>query len=112
MICTCLSCHLPFWRYRRNWPPPGFCSLPCLEVGPKKLPTPPPELPEEILREMKRHRWEVHDTASMLAFFDCPRCDELEQQYGEAISYHVSRITGEIVSESEKLRLNARSTNA
>jgi hypothetical protein len=121
MICTCQSCHAPFWRYRRDWPPPGFCSYPCMEVGPKKLAAPAPRLPEDVLALMRKHRLDEHAiysaatrewTYSMLSVHNCDRCEELEAEYAEAITYHVSRITSEILSESEKLRLSGRSTNA
>lgn len=112
MICSCQHCHLEFWRYRRDWPPPGFCSYPHFLAGAKRLPAPAPDLPEEILREIKRHRWEAHDTTSMLAWFECPRCEELEGAYGEAISYHVSRITAEIVGDAERLRLRSTISEA
>jgi hypothetical protein len=112
MICACQSCHVNFWRYRRDWPPPGFCSLPCMEVGPKKLAPPPPILPEDVLIQIRVHRWDIHATSSILTQYECSRCEELEAEYAEAITYHVSRITSEILSASEKLRLSGRSANA
>jgi len=58
---------------------------------------------------MKKHRLEVHATDSILSYFNCSRCEELEEEYAEAITYHVSRITSDIFAEGRRLRRHAAS---
>jgi hypothetical protein len=99
MIATCLHCHAPYWRYRRDHPPAGFCSNPHAAAGAKRKPGHTPVLPEEILREMRHHRFEAHMTTSPLTWHNCERCDELEGAYAESLMYHVSRISAEIASD-------------
>lgn len=38
----------------------------------------------------------MHETTSMLAWFDCETCDGLEVAYSESLDWHYHRITGAI----------------
>jgi hypothetical protein len=105
MIANCQHCHVCYWRFRRDHPPAGFCSCPCAELGPTRKQGPAPDLPEEILRAMRWHRLEAHDSTSALTWHDCERCEELEEAYAESLLYHVSRISTEIADEAKRLHL-------
>jgi hypothetical protein len=102
MICTCGSCKQAFWRYRRDWPPKGYCSLPCSEAGPQNSAfTGVPALPSVILAEMKTHRSFVHETTSPLGWFDCQTCGDLEERYAASLEYHYRSVTAAIVADAE-----------
>lgn len=105
MIANCQSCHRPFWRYRRDYPPKGFCSLPCFAVGRKSgPPEAPPIRPEAVLFNMRAHRRSDHGTTSILGWFpDCPLCEELETDYAASLEYHW-RVASEQIAEQAKAR--------
>ena len=105
MISLCHSCHTNYWRYRKDHPPRGFCSYPCYVAGPQKVKPPAPLLPAQVLELMKTHRGHVHNTDSILQFFDCEICESLEEQYAESIQYYVSVITAEICAEAQRRAL-------
>jgi len=104
MICTCKHCEKPFWRYRRDFPPHGFCSLPCYELGPAKAEQRKerPPIPEVVLEQMRNHRFYHHGTASILGIYDCRQCDELEADYAESLSYHYREATTELVNKGKQ----------
>lgn len=53
---------------------------------------------------MKRHRGYDHNTDSILVYFECQECEDLEQLYAESITYWVSAITEEICVEARARR--------
>jgi len=86
VLCRCCKNH--YWRYRRDHPPAGYCSVPHAELGMKRKPGIAPRTPESIMREMRRHRIEIHGDPDPLEWWeDCAICDELEGAYAESLSY-------------------------
>jgi hypothetical protein len=102
MIATCQHCHSPFWRYRKDHPHAGFCSVPHAELGPTKPPKPVPLSPAELVAMMREHRIEEHDSTSLLMEFNCQRCDELEEAYAASLLFHTSMISRDVAKEAEK----------
>ncbi len=93
-INCCQNCGNHFWRYRRDHPPKGFCSLPCAD-GLK----PAGEIsiwPRAALQQMHRHLLAVHGTNSVLQWFDCDECDRLQAQYAASLAFYVTDVTAEI----------------
>src|SRR5271165_4975648 len=99
-ICPCKR---PYWRYRKDFPPAGYCSVFCFENRKKKRREPPPE-PQKVLSLMYEHRRDAHHSFSILEWFNCERCDELEQQYAESLDWHTDRISREIAEDGRKKR--------
>ena len=102
MIGTCQHCHSPFWRYRKDHPPAGFCSISHAELGPRKPSKPVPLSPAELVAMMRDHRAEVHESTSLLQEFYCERCDELEEAYAASLLFHTSAISRDVAKEAEK----------
>jgi hypothetical protein len=106
MIANCRSCHHAFWRYRRDWPPAGFCCLPCFETGPKPKEAPqdaPPAFPAAVLLEMRAHRVYAHNTTSILGWFEgCSRCEELETDYAASLEFHYRAANEQIAEEAKE----------
>lgn len=53
-----------------------------------------------MLAAMLEHRHFSHDTTSILPWFDCQRCGDLEAEYADSLDYWYGRITENLVSES------------
>lgn len=86
MISTCSHCRVPYWRYRGDFPPKGYCSLVCHDArGRREKPVERPETVAAVLDEVRRHRLEVHGTHDALTWFDCPMCELLEARYARTI---------------------------
>lgn len=86
MICTCLFCHRPFWRFRRDWPPRGYCSWPC-SLTPAAI-IEVPRLPQDVLLKLRLHHKLDHNENSILCWPDCETCEQIEQEYAAALSFH------------------------
>ena len=85
-IANCKRCKVPYWRYRRDFPPSGYCSLPCAELGPVRKDPPPPK-PDTALSELRAHRITMHRDPFYLQWYDCTECERLEGIYMEALGY-------------------------
>lgn len=94
----CSSCDTPYWRYRGDFPPKGYCSGTCYEAR-KSRKTSAPEPPEAALKMLMAHLLTVHGCTSVLQWFDCPECDRLEAMYANALDYPSDRLTREMVQE-------------
>jgi hypothetical protein len=77
MICTCQTCKRPFWRFRRDYPPRGVCSLPCFHDRRIDYDENPPDLPRD----------------SILIWPNCESCEELQTEYAESLNFHYDRVT-------------------
>lgn len=99
MISKCKQCKEVYWRYRRDFPPKGVCSLPCYDAS-REVREVAERLPADVLLEIYRHRRIVHNYASILEWFDCEECESLEKRYRHAIDYHLSVETEEICKQS------------
>ena len=89
MIVQCRGCKRHYWRYRADHPPRFFCSLECSRRSQHhSREEPPPPTPQAVLKEMYRHRREAHDSTSILAWYECERCDQLDGQYSASLAYH------------------------
>jgi hypothetical protein len=102
MIATCRHCHGVFWRYRKDHPPAGFCSVPHAELGPTKRPEAIPLHPSDVVLLMRQHRRLEHGSDSLLTQFDCERCEQIEELYAESLVFHVSAVTRDIAADAEK----------
>jgi hypothetical protein len=90
MIAKCRRCETYFWRYRRDHPPPGYCSVVCHEErGRSPVMEQPPRTAREVLRDMYSHRRRDHDSYSILAWYDCGICDRLEAEYSQSLSWYM-----------------------
>jgi len=96
----CAHCKLPYWRFRGDHPPKGYCQVSCYEAKKAGRSDNTPPLPENALRAIVEHRTVMHGSPDILARYECERCEELEVKYAESIEWHVDRITREIVSEA------------
>jgi hypothetical protein len=97
MIAECRHYHRPYWRYRADHPPAGFCSVPHRAKGATRKSIAPPRAPAELIRIMREHRalrhWEPnasrHREANASSWPDCETCDQMEAEYAAALSYHI-----------------------
>ena len=90
MIATCRHCLCGYWRYRRDHPPSGYCSIPHAELGPhKKQGAPKPDKPDICLFNFRAHRISVHRDRSFLQDYECPECETLQGLYVESMSYWI-----------------------
>lgn len=99
MICTCVQCGSPFWRYNRAHPPAGVCSLPCHDscLAGEKPASPPPATPATALLHIYAHRRAEHGGAPILVEFeDCEECERLEASYADSLNWHYAAITRDI----------------
>ena len=103
-IQLCSHCKSPYWRFRGDHPPKGFCQVSCRDekLAGKKRSIPP--LPENALRSIMEHRRERHQCTDILMWFECIECEALEKVYAEAIEYHYDRITRELVGAGRKAK--------
>jgi hypothetical protein len=84
----CRTCRQFYWRYRRDAPPPGYCSLNC-RAGIKPL-TREEEAALNVLLEIHAHRLKAHQGSSALEWFaDCQECQALEIRQANAVSREV-----------------------
>lgn len=87
-IVKCRHCAAMYWRYRRDFPPPHFCSVPCKENHSEQTRSvPPPELPVAIVRAIKDHNRLFHGADSALIDWDCSRCQKLQEEYAASLNY-------------------------
>ena len=106
-ICIC-SCKRPFWRYRKDFPPPGYCSVTCHENRRKKRgENANVRRPAQILQDMRDHRRLLHDSTSILQWFDCCRCEELEREYADSLDWHMALQTRLIAEDGRRQRASA-----
>lgn len=98
MIALCKHSHNPFWRYRRDHPPKGFCSLPCHDEHGKPKEEPIPPEPHVIVRRMREHNRLIHNVDSALLEWHCPACERLEAEYAASIEHHSQRLAREMVA--------------
>lgn len=91
MITRCRHCDVHFWRYRRDHPPRSFCSVACHDAHAEGKPAHAPDLPQDILAEMYRHRQFTHgmDRRSILTWFDCETCERLEERYNLSLAFYL-----------------------
>lgn len=105
MIRTCRFCKRPYWRYRRDYPPRFFCSLPCFEASRVEGDgVAIPQLPAVILAAMREHRLQVHGTTSPLCWYSCKRCEQLEGDYAASLQWHYN-CTAEIATVGGRQRV-------
>jgi hypothetical protein len=107
MITTCLNCDHTYWRYRRDHPPTHFCSVPCKEAflaerEARAGSSESPGIPAAIVQLIYSHRRIIHQTDSILVYFDCAECDRLEELYGKSLAWHYREIAAEIARTPEK----------
>jgi len=114
MIAHCRHCHNAFWRYRRDYPPKGFCSVPCAQAGPAHITDAAalaivPPRPETVLINFRTHRKLAHDGASILHWFpDCAACNELDADYAASLAYWISESSAELAGNHAALLKAAR----
>ena len=60
-----------------------------------------PPVPSHVLMVMLDHRRTAHGTTDVLAWFDCPACEQIEKAYSESLEWHYDRITREIAGEAK-----------
>ncbi len=97
-IALCSNCKVTYWRFRGDHPPSGFCSVLCHAIKKKKSQAPPS--PQAVLNVMMRHRLTEHHSTSVLEWFDCTECDQLEKSYSESLEWHTEKITRDIAVEA------------
>lgn len=97
---NCGHCKTPYWRFRGDHPPKGFCSTPCHDLKKAGKKEERPQLPENALRAMMAHRAEKHGSSDVLGWYDCSECENLEKAYSESLEWHYDRITREIVGQA------------
>ena len=104
MICTCEVCKQPFWRYRRDFPPRGVCSLCCFHDRQNDHDEQPLELPHALLRRLRQHISMRHHSTSILIWPDCEECEAIPAQYAESLNFHFDRVTADIAAASQTIR--------
>ncbi len=93
-ISTCHHCTRSYWRFRKDHPPRGYCSNECHDdhaagKGPEREPP-----PEKIKWQMQAHRAGIHGSPSLVPWYDCLRCEELEEQFAASVEWHSARRAG------------------
>lgn len=88
---ACTFCKRFYWRFRPDHPPKGYCSVKCREDRKEGRTPDREEKPEVIVWKMRQHRLAVHATTSMLTWFDCETCEELEAKYAASLEWHSAR---------------------
>lgn len=89
-IPTCRHCKRTYWRYRSDFPPAGYCSLPHAELGPAKRErgAPKPLKPNIVLDRFRFHRIAAHgDRFFLQDYDDCADCDSFRALYVESMAY-------------------------
>jgi hypothetical protein len=87
MIGVCRACKSTYWRYRKDHPPSGYCSVPCHD-GATTPPAPPD--PHIVLALLRSHMRGTHQTNSLLIWPDCACCEALQARYAEALNGYVA----------------------
>lgn len=104
MICTCEVCRQAFWRYRRDFPPRGVCSLSCFHDrqnghGEESL-----ELPHIVWRRLRQHMSMWHNSTSILIWPDCEECEAIQARYAESLNFHFDQVAADIAAASQTIR--------
>jgi len=76
----CRHCALPYWRYRGDHPPKGFCSTPHRD-----------QHTEQRRPKIKDHNRLIHDADSSMIAWDCKACERLQTEYAESLTFHFGR---------------------
>ncbi len=90
MISTCHECRYCYWKYKRDWESPGFCSWLCRELWRSTRflhHEDDPGIPVAILELITSHNLIVH-AADPQDWPDCTECERLDALYAAAIAYH------------------------
>ena len=103
-IANCSNCKRSYWRFRKDHPPARYCSVSCFETRKKRHDAEEPDTPEEVLWEMRNHRRTAHGDTSMLGWYECQTCFDLEHQYREAVDYHISKANKSIALDAKQKR--------
>lgn len=107
-IADCRHCKRSYWRFRKEFPPAGYCCDLHAELGPaKKPPAPKPPKPDAALFDLRAHRITIHRDRFFLQWYKCDECDRLEAVYSEAMAYWIdhpaTRAIEEATAEAVKL---------
>ena len=92
MISQCKNpdCGRPYWRYRADFPPRGFCSVTCKDVHARRHPPYEPErIPGFFVSLIKEHLERAHHTSDINSWFQCSECERLAAAYAASLSQHV-----------------------
>lgn len=84
---NCRTCHLPYWRYRGDFPPRGFCSVGCFQTRKRKEVKASPEKPAEVMEAFRDHRLLAHETKDLTTWFDCEVCERFEERYSVSTAF-------------------------
>jgi hypothetical protein len=98
VIATCTECRRCYWKYRRDWSTPGFCSVFCRAIWRAERSAcreDDPGIPVAILEVIKSHNRIVHHAEESLAWVNCSECERLESVLAAAIAYHLPVQTAE-----------------
>lgn len=77
----CPVCKRPYWRFRSDWPPRGYCSFKCWNERSRRRTKPKIESATQVLDAFREHRLTVHATRDLSAWFDCETCERFEERY-------------------------------
>ena len=104
-IAECRHCKTTYWRFRRDHPPSGYCSLPHAELGPakKKPMEPAPPKPDIVLFEYRSHRITEHRDRYFIQDHKCEECDRLEAIYADSMGYWIDHPLVVGAKEKEKI---------
>lgn len=100
-ITACRSCKAMYWRFRKDHPPSGFCSTACAQA--KRVKDADPPVPSEVLWQMRTHRLDIHKSTSILEWFECETCSDLEKLYAKSLQFHYDQITT-VIAETARQR--------
>jgi hypothetical protein len=94
LIGKCRHCDASYWRFRKDHPPSGFCSLPCSErhAGQKPKQDVAPDTPDLVMRRLKDHNRLFHNAESSMIAWNCKACDRLQEEYAESLTYHFPKL--------------------
>lgn len=93
MIPSCRNCGKRYWRYRREFPPSGFCSLPCFEASRVRKGPPPVMNASDALTEIRLHRSKIHNTRDLVRWWEgCQECDRLEERYAALLRVEAAQL--------------------
>lgn len=95
-VCGNPDCKLPYWRYRKDHPPSGYCSVPCHDHHRESKASHAAENPQVVLLRMMEHRRIKHNTDSVLTWFDCEECEILEGRYSQSLEWGYAAVTRDI----------------
>lgn len=89
MIPLCRRCGRRYWRYKRDHPPSGYCSVSCATKQ-GRLEAPEQVNASDVLAKIRLHRSQVHNTRELVRWWDgCATCEILEMQYVAMLSTEV-----------------------